>query len=176
MSNLHEKEIRYNDLCNLIANNIKNEDVTVNEVDDVLIGIYKTILEQLQLNQKIMIEKFGTFELKERKAGNREIYDINTKQKKMVYIESKNNIKFTPSDVFETLVNEYDFNFKLVNKLGDVERIRKIKRKKQNKRKIKLKKSRKLYIDADVFNESIVEILEKAESRGAKDNGKAEET
>ena len=67
---MKNNDISYDDLCNLIANEIPYQ-TSQERVNNYLHALYKVILRQLELNQRINIKNFGTFEIKERKSGER---------------------------------------------------------------------------------------------------------
>lgn len=119
--NKKERYISYEDLCNLIANNIPK--ATPSSVDRHLKGIYKTILKQLEMNNKISFKDFGYFELKERQGNERIITDPISGEKKLYYIEPKKTIFFKSFENFDEAVNS-DFELK--------KKVRKKKKKKTN--------------------------------------------
>lgn len=133
-------DLGFNDLCNLIANELPQ--ATPNSVRKYLLATYKVILEQLRINKRISIYGFGVFEIFERKSGERLIPDINdVSKKKLVYIKPRNSIRFKPSQVFDTNVNENNFKLRLSM---------------QNKIKGKKKKE---------FGDDIVKLINDAERR-----------
>jgi nucleoid DNA-binding protein len=144
MGKYGKNDLGLNDLCNLIANEVPS--ASPKSAKRYLLATYKVILEQLRINKRISIYGFGVFEIFERKSGQRLIPDINdTSKTKLVYIKPRNSIRFKPSQVFDTNVNENNFKLKMSM---------------QNKLKEKKKKSKD-------FDESIVELMNKAERRSA---------
>lgn len=97
------KNINYNDLCNLIAQEVGY--TSASSVNRYLKAIYKVILRQLQLNKRISFKDFGYFEIKERKNGERLIYDPTVNKKKIVYVKPKFSIFFKAYDKFDCSVN-----------------------------------------------------------------------
>lgn len=123
-------DLPYDDLCNLISNNVRR--ATPNSVDKYLKAIYDVILKQLELNHKIYIKNFGTFEIKLREATQKMINNPKDNTKQIYDIREKYIISFTPSSVFDYSVNENDF--KRVSKPSFSDKIRKNKVRKKNKR------------------------------------------
>ena len=103
--------LSYQDLCELIAKNVRGTSASATSVDKYLKGIYKTILRQLELNKKVNFKNFGHFEIKERKGGEREIKIPSKRHKHITYVEPKFVITFKPSNVFDFCVNENDFKY-----------------------------------------------------------------
>ena len=124
-------DLPYDELCNLISNNVRRS--TIKSVDLYLKGIYKTILRQLELNQKIYFKDFGTFEIKMRKGMQKMINNPKDNTKQIYNIEPKYVITFTPSKIFDYSVNENDF--KRVNRLKTAEKVEKNKPPKKKKKK-----------------------------------------
>lgn len=114
-------DLPYDELCNLISNNVRRS--TIKSVDLYLKGIYKTILRQLELNQKIYFKDFGTFEIKMRKGTQKMINNPKDKTKQIYDIRPKYIISFTPSKVFDYSINEN--NFKRVSRLKTAEKVEK---------------------------------------------------
>ena len=50
---MKNNDISYDDLCNLIANEISHRSASPNSVNVYLRALYKVILRQLELNQRI---------------------------------------------------------------------------------------------------------------------------
>lgn len=124
-------DLPYSDLCNLISNNVKRS--SPKSVDHYLKGIYKTILRQLELNQKIYFKDFGTFEIKMRKATQKMINNPRDNTKQIYDIRPKYIISFTPSKVFDYSINEN--NFKRVSRLKTSDDVKKNKSPKQKPKK-----------------------------------------
>lgn len=123
--------LSYDNLCNLIANNIHK--ATPSSVDRHLKGLYKTILRQLELNKKIYLKNFGSFEIKMRKEETRLINNPADNTKQIVHIEPKYIITFTPSSILDYCINENNFKMPNSNK---IENIRKdIKKQKRGRKK-----------------------------------------
>lgn len=91
------------DLCNLIALEC---DLSPNTIKKVLEAIYKVILQQLKINNRISFYKFGCFETYERPSGDRKMGDLENGGVKICYIPPKTKISFTPYEAFEKTVNE----------------------------------------------------------------------
>ena len=104
-----KNDISYDDLCNLIANEIHHGSASPNSVNTYLRALYKVILRQLELNQRINIKGFGTFEIKERKSGERLINNPKNNQKQVYYVEPRYSISFKAASNFDYSVNENDF-------------------------------------------------------------------
>ena len=105
-------DISYDDLCNLIALKVNqhNAKATPHSVDYYLQSIYKVILDQLKLNNRINIKDFGIFEIKDRKSGERIINNPNKdNEKQLVYVKPKKAITFRAAKKFDVSVNENDF-------------------------------------------------------------------
>lgn len=69
-------------------------------------ALYDVILEELQKNNEITIPSFGTFKISHLPHGERWIYDLNGQgEKKLVYIEQKDTVKFNPLDSLKESVN-----------------------------------------------------------------------
>lgn len=117
-------DLNFDDLCNLIANNVSGGSPKMAE--KYLKGIYMTILRQLELNQRIYFKDFGYFEIKPRKSGERLINDPKTGEKRLVYVEPKFSIFFKESENFDYAVNGN--GFKMVTTKTE-------RQKKRNKRK-----------------------------------------
>ena len=112
-------DIKYEDLCNLIANKVNGG--TPNSVSRYLEATYKVILDQLKLNNRIYLKDFGIFEIRERKSGERLINNPATNEKQLIYVEPRNCISFKAAKKFDISVNETNFilaNDKKVKKVG----------------------------------------------------------
>ena len=110
---MKNNDINYDDLCNLIANEVPHNNASPNSVSIYLRALYKVILRQLELNHRINIKGFGTFEIKERKSGERLINNPKNNQKQIYYVEPRYSISFKAASNFDYSVNEN--NFKLVS-------------------------------------------------------------
>ena len=110
---MKNNDISYDDLCNLIANEVPHKSASPNSVSVYLRALYKVILRQLELNQRINIKGFGTFEIKERKSGERLINNPQTNEKQVYYVEPRYLISFKAASNFDYSVNEN--NFKIVS-------------------------------------------------------------
>lgn len=110
---MKNNDISYDDLCNLIANEVPRKSASPNSVSVYLRALYKVILRQLELNQRINIKGFGTFEIKERKSGERLINNPKNNQKQIYYVEPRYSISFKAASNFDYSVNEN--NFKIVS-------------------------------------------------------------
>ena len=104
-----KNDISYDDLCNLIANEVPRKSASPTSVSAYLRALYKVILRQLELNQRINIQGFGTFEIKERKSGERLINNPQTNEKQIYYVEPRYLISFKAASNFDYSVNENDF-------------------------------------------------------------------
>lgn len=111
---MKNNDISYDDLCNLIANEISSfRSTSPNSVNVYLRALYKVILRQLELNHRINIKGFGTFEIKERKSGERLINNPKNNQKQVYYVEPRYSISFKAASNFDYSVNEN--NFKIIS-------------------------------------------------------------
>ena len=104
-----KNDISYDDLCNLIANEVPRKSASPTSVSAYLRALYKVILRQLELNQRINIQGFGTFEIKERKSGERLKNNPQTNEKQVYYVEPRYSISFKAASNFDYSVNENDF-------------------------------------------------------------------
>lgn len=100
------KELKIEQLCNLIALECKLSPTTVRKVLD---ATYKVILKQLELNGRIYFYNFGAFELKERPSGDVRGGNFISGESVIRYIPPRNKIFFNVSDSFERAVNEGEF-------------------------------------------------------------------
>ena len=105
---MKNNDVSYDDFCNLVANELKRNS-TPTSVDRYLYAIYKVILRQLKLNHRIKIKGFGTFEIKERKSGERLINNPKNNQRQVYYVEPRYSISFKAASNFDYSVNENDF-------------------------------------------------------------------
>ena len=92
------KKTRYDELCRLLTFKVKG--ATINSADKYLQGLYKIILEQLELNGEFVLPKFGKFyieHVEDREmiatGKNREKNDIN---KKYGVVSTHGNAKDIP--------------------------------------------------------------------------------
>lgn len=108
-----KNDISYDDLCNLIANEVPTHKASPHSAHTYLRAIYKVILRQLELNQRINIKNFGTFEIKERKSGERLINNPRNNKKQIYYVKPRYLINFKAASNFDFSVNEN--NFKIVS-------------------------------------------------------------
>lgn len=107
-------DLSFNDLCNLVSLEVGENRSSPESAKRYLIALYKVILNQLKVNKRIYLYGFGFFELYERRSGERLIPDITDEklEKKLVYVKPRNVVKFRPSQVLDTNVNENDFKLK----------------------------------------------------------------
>lgn len=108
MSNHNKVDINFEELCNLIALEVGCR-ATPNTVKKYLKATYKVILQQLQLNNRVYFKKFGAFEIRQRKSGERIIGDPMNGGTQRIFVEPKLSISFKASKEFDYSVNEYDF-------------------------------------------------------------------
>ena len=102
-------KLTLDDLYNMVANKVGNH-ATPLSAKKYFRAMYRVILEQLELNGKITIPTFGTFELRDRKSGERRMgnpNEVGTTQ--LVYVPPKIDISFKSSEIFDRSVNELDF-------------------------------------------------------------------
>lgn len=99
----------YTELCELISAEVVGS--TPQSVNRYLRAIYKTILRQLDLNNKVEFRNFGIFEIKERKSGERIINNPSNGTSYLTYVEPRNVIAFRPSEIFDFAVNENNFKY-----------------------------------------------------------------
>ena len=148
----NKKDISYDDLLNLVANEVKHPTTSPERANIYLRALYKVILRQLELNQRINIKGFGIFEIKERKSGERLITNPKNNQKQIYYVEPRYSISFRASSNFDYSVNEN--NFKIIS----------------NERNTTLnKENRKTPIRTKT--KRISDLLNKANKRKGKENG-----
>jgi len=95
----------------MVANNC-GYGIGVKTVERVIKGIYKVILQQLELKGRISLMYFGSFTIKDMKSGERLIYDFDQKKHVIKYIKPKKAIKFKASEFFEKVVNDNNFQYK----------------------------------------------------------------
>ena len=98
--------ISFEDLCNLISNEVLITTSSPKSVEKYLRAILKVILRQLELHGKIYFKDFGTFEIRERKSGNREVYNPNKKRSEIVYVKPKRIVTFRPSSKLDYMIND----------------------------------------------------------------------
>ena len=137
----NNNDLPYEDLCNLIAIQIPH--ASVNSADKYLTALYKVILRQLELHNRILIKGFGVFEIKERKSGERIINNPILNEKQIVYVEPRYSISFRAANKFDVSVNENNF------KLADDKKVKKHNSNKVTKHKKKHKKMKNI---ADLLN------------------------
>ena len=150
-----KNNLSYDDLCNLIVNEVGHKGATIKSADNYLCALYKVILRQLELNHRINIKGFGTFEIKERKSGERLINNPKNNQKQIYYVEPRYSISFKAASNFDYSVNEN--NFKMVS---------------ESKRKTLERKDRKPAIYQK--NKTVVDLLNiaiKRTKKGQKEDG-----
>lgn len=147
----NKNNLNYDDLCNLIANEVQHK-ASVDSVKRYLHGLYKVILRQLELNQRIYIKGFGTFELKERKSGERLINNPKNNKKQIYYVKPRYFVSFKAASKFDHSINEGEF--KLITDGKDA---------------TLRKKDRKVPIN--IHNKTIVDLLNIAERRKRKKRG-----
>lgn len=99
-------DLKTEQLCNLVALECK---LSPNTVRNVLDALYKVILKQLELNQRIYFNNFGAFELKERPSGDKAMGTFTAGETIIRYVEAKNKIMFKPSEALNRAINEGDF-------------------------------------------------------------------
>lgn len=128
-------DIDYESFCNLIAQNVSGTTATASSVDKYLRGIYKTILRQLELNQKINFRNFGCFEVKEQKGGYRKINNPMNNTQYIANVKSRYMITFNPSTVFKFCVNENNFKYNVrCEQKMKIQKYKKRKRERSRKR------------------------------------------
>ena len=110
----NKPDLNFDDLCNLVALEVSDKRASKESAKKYLIALYKVILNQLKINQRIYIYGFGFFELFERRSGERLIPDFTseTLEKKLVYVKPRNVVKFRPSQILDTNVNENNFKLR----------------------------------------------------------------
>ena len=99
-------DLKIEQLCNLVALECKLSPKTVRTVLDAL---YKVILKQLELNQRIYFNNIGAFELKDRPSGDKTMGTFIQGETVVRYIEARNKILFKPSDALDRAINEGEF-------------------------------------------------------------------
>lgn len=104
-----DRKKRYIDeLLELVAHNVTNNKPSANRAKDYLVGSYKVFLQQLQINGKIMIPHFGTFELKQKKERIMKNGSVNS-NKEYCYVEPKYYVVFTMSKRLDYFINKNNF-------------------------------------------------------------------
>ena len=109
MKSKNDIYISFGDLCNLISNEVEIKTSSPSSVEKYLKGTLKVILRQLELHNKIYFKDFGTFEIRERKSGERMVYNPNKQRSEIVYVKPKRVVTFRPSSKLDYMVNENDF-------------------------------------------------------------------
>ena len=99
--------VSFDDICNLISNEIYHS--SPRSVKKYLKALFKVILRQLELHKKIYLKDFGTFEIRERKSGERMMYNPNKQRSEVVYVKPRYVVTFRPSSKFDYMINENDF-------------------------------------------------------------------
>lgn len=99
--------VSFDDICNLISNEVDMS--TPFSVQRYLKGTLKVILRQLELHKQIYLKDFGTFEIRERKSGERLVYNPNTQRSEVVYVKPKYVVTFRPSSKLDYMINENNF-------------------------------------------------------------------
>ena len=97
------KKTRYEEMCEQLARKKPTVNATPSSVDKYLSVFYNYILEQLDKNGEVVIGKFGKFYLEH--IDEREMIASDGKEKKYIYVQEKDNIKFTPFKTFKDDVN-----------------------------------------------------------------------
>lgn len=98
-------------LCDLIAIEVGNG-ATSASAKRYLIGLYKVILQQLKLNKKIVLPKFGTFWLERREERIMNVGDPVNGGVKTIHVKPKNRVEFTQSTILEQNINQNKFKMK----------------------------------------------------------------
>ncbi len=97
-------DLRTDDFYNLIAKKV-GQNATPNLAKKYLKALYEVILDELKLNGRISIFRFGIFEIKQ--VGG---YDKKINLDGVIrYVQPKEKITFRPSDTFNKAVNECDY-------------------------------------------------------------------
>lgn len=99
---------RYEEICDLIAIQV-GCGATRTASNRYFRAFYKLFLQQLKMNKKFMIPKFGTFEVKKRKERKMVVGDPVNGGTKLIYVEPRYYITFTPSSYLDTIINYNDF-------------------------------------------------------------------
>ncbi len=97
------KKTRYDELCRLLTFKVKG--ATINSADKYLQGLYKIILEQLELNGEFVLPKFGKFYI-EHVEDREMIATGKNREKKYIYVPQMDKIKFTPYKEFKDDINK----------------------------------------------------------------------
>ena len=100
------KDLKIEQLCNLVALECKLTPATVRKILDAL---YNVILKQLELNGRIYFYNFGAFELKERPSGDVRMGNFNSGETVVRYVAPRNKIFFNISESFDRAINEGEF-------------------------------------------------------------------
>ena len=97
----------------LIRAMANNANLTIKDATAAFDGLIDAITEGLKSGDKVQISGFGTFEIKERKSGERLINNHKNNQKQVYYVEPRYSISFKAASNFDYSVNEN--NFKIVS-------------------------------------------------------------
>lgn len=101
-----KKDLTIDQLCNLIALESKLSPRTTRTVLD---SLYKVVLKQLKLNERIYFMDFGAFEIYERPSGDKKMGNFEEGGSIIRYIAPKIKVLFKPSEALERAINEDDF-------------------------------------------------------------------
>ncbi len=102
----NKKDLTIDQLCNLVALESK---LTPRTIRTVLDSLYKVILKQLQLNNRIYFMDFGAFEMYERPSGDKVMGDFDNGGTIVRYVPPRNKIQFKVSDPLDRAINEGEF-------------------------------------------------------------------
>lgn len=103
------KKIKHEDFLETLSNKVPMS--TPRSCEKYLLGLYQTILEQLELNGSIYIKNFGELILKEREASSRTVNDLNNDGMQLIYIKPKKYVYFKPDKMFEFCINDGEFHY-----------------------------------------------------------------
>lgn len=104
MSN--KKDLTIDQLCNLVA---LESNLSPKTARTMLDSLYKVVLKQLELNNRIYFMDFGAFEMYERNSGDKKMGDFENGGTIIRYVAPRNKILFKPSEALDRSINEDNF-------------------------------------------------------------------
>ena len=98
-------------LCELIAIEVGGG-ATVKSVKKYLSALYRVILKQFKINQKVQIPKFGTFKLEKREERDMVVGDPVNGGTKTIHVKPKYKVEFIASGFLDDSINKNRFKLK----------------------------------------------------------------
>ena len=114
-----KKDLTIDQLCNLIALESKLSPRTIRTVLD---SLYKVVLKQLKLNERIYFMDFGAFEIYERPSGDKKMGNFEEGGSIIRYIAPKIKVLFKPSEALERAMKMISHHQIGVRKIKNQER------------------------------------------------------